>query len=173
MISVKQPDVMKQQTNIFFAAGTLGALVWFAAGPSVAAGTDAKPLVVQARTVTAPAPAAVLDAEIPQSTFVIPKKLTEGKDPFFPSSSRVYMASSPVSSNGAPTIVADLMLKGISGSAQRPLAIINTTTFAVGEVNEVIFKTGRLTVQCLEINMETGTVLLQVGGERRRLFLGK
>ncbi len=164
---------MKQQTNILFAAGTLGAFVLFAAGHPVAAGKDAKPLVAQARTVTAPTPVAVLEAEIPQSTFVIPKKLTEGKDPFFPSSSRVYTENNPVRTNAAPTIVADLMLKGISGTAERPLAIINTTTFAVGEANEVIFKNGRLTVQCLEINMGTGTVLLQIGGERRRLFLGK
>ena len=67
----------------------------------------------------------------------------------------------------------DLVLKGISGTMEKPLAIINSTTFTVGESNEVILKNGRMRIQCVEINMAAGTVLLQIGSARRELRLGE
>ena len=67
----------------------------------------------------------------------------------------------------------DLVLKGISGTMEKPLAIINSTTFTAGESNEVILKNGRMRIQCVEINMATGTVLMQIGSERREFRLGQ
>ncbi len=116
----------------------------------------------------APAPAVL--APPPQSVFVIPKKSTEGKDPFFPNATRVYN-SDTVKPTGPVVSVGDLSLKGISGTAAAPLAIINTTTFTTGEENDVITTAGRMRVRCVAINMITGTVLVQVGGERRELRL--
>lgn len=107
----------------------------------------------------------------PQSVFVIPKKATEGKDPFFPGSTRVQNVNVEVKPKGPTPVVIELSLKGISGTAAEPLAIINTTTFTTGEENEVITEGGRMRVRCVEINITAGTVLVQVGGQRRELRL--
>ena len=107
----------------------------------------------------------------PQSVFVMPKKATEGRDPFFPNATRVYLSDTEVKPKGPVAAVVDLSLKGISGTAAEPLAIINTTTFTTGEENDVITTAGRMRVRCVEINMLKGTVLVQAGGERRELRL--
>lgn len=140
---------------------------------SIQAAETAQPLVAHARTATpaAATPASTEAPALPLSTFAVPRKVTEGRDPFFPNSSRVYGEST--ATNRAPTVVADLVLKGISGTTEQPLAIINSTTFTAGESNEVILKNGRMRIQCVEINMSAGTVLLQVGAERRELRLGQ
>lgn len=149
----------------------LGACV-FGGGISARGAETEKPLVAHARTVAqASAPAVVELPAPPVSTFLIPRKPVDGRDPFFPNSTRVYGTDS-TATNRAPTIVADLVLKGISGTPEQPLAIINTTTFTAGEINEVLIKNGRLRIQCVEINMSLGTVLLQIGSERRELKLG-
>ncbi|MGC3957231.1 MAG: hypothetical protein QM813_04465 [Verrucomicrobiota bacterium] len=133
-----------------------------------------KPLVAHARTASpaVAAPAVAVPLAPPLSTFAVPRKATDGRDPFFPNSSRVY-GTEAAPTNRAPAIVADLILKGISGTTEQPLAIINTTTFTAGESNEVLLKNGRIRIQCVEINMTAGTVLLQVGSERRELRLGQ
>jgi hypothetical protein len=107
----------------------------------------------------------------PQSVFVMPKRATEGKDPFFPNATRVYNTDVAVKPKVRVASVGDLSLKGISGTAAEPLAIINTTTFTTGEDNDVLTTAGRMRVRCVEINMVLGTVLVQVGGERRELRL--
>lgn len=104
------------------------------------------------------------------STFVLPRQISEGRDPFFPNSSRVY-GTDAVKVADAPKVDFDLSLKGISGTQEQPLAIINTTTFTTGESNEVITRNGRPKITCVEINMNAGTVLVQIGAERRELRL--
>lgn len=152
-------------------SGLLCSLACVVAATAPAAETS-KPLVAQARTLTPASnkPAVIEPPAPPVSTFAIPLKQIEGRDPFFPNSSRVYGTTSTATNRG-PSIVADLVLKGISGTPEQPLAIINTTTLAAGETNEVITKSGRLRIQCVEINMSVGTVLLQIGAERRELKL--
>jgi len=125
-------------------------------------------------------PAAPKDAKttapeppVTQSVFVIPSKAQEGKDPFFPRSTRPYGAVAPPK-NSQPTVVAaELVLRGISGTAERPLAIINNYTFTAGEEREVTTGNTRLRIRCLEINMSAGAVLVQIGSERRELRLLK
>lgn len=153
-------------------AGAVGFVLFAALLPASAAATNTT-LVVRARAAktAAPAPVAVTEQLVPQSTFVVPRKVSDGKDPFFPSSTRVYSTGINTKPETTPSVVADLALKGISGSAEQPLAIINTTTFTAGEMNDVLLKNGRIKVQCLEINMGAGTVLIQVGAERRELRL--
>jgi hypothetical protein len=72
---------------------------------------------------------------------------------------------------GPAPIVVDLALKGFSGTDEKPLAIINTTNFEIGEESDVITKAGRMKIRCLEINRTNGTVVIQLGGERRELRL--
>ncbi len=127
---------------------------------------SAKPVAGKTEVMT---PAVLLPP--PQSVFVMPKKPAEGKDPFFPSATRVYASDTPVKMTNPVVPVGDLSLKGISGTATEPLAIINTTTFTTGEENDVITSAGRMRIRCVAINMGNGTVLVQAGGERRELRL--
>jgi hypothetical protein len=109
-----------------------------------------------------------------QSVFVVPAKPVEGKDPFFPRSTRVYgTTAAPKPGVVKPTITAELTLGGISGTPERPLAIINNYTFTTGEEREVATGGARLRIRCLEINMAAGSVLVQIGSERRELRLHK
>ena len=109
---------------------------------------------------------------VPEAVFHIPKNPKEGKDPFFPKSIRPYgVDPTPKKVEEKKPVVADLALRGISGTPEKPLAIINTTTFAVGEENDVLTQAGRLRLRCLDINASEGTVLIQMGGEQRQLRL--
>jgi len=150
-----------------------GSLIAFALVAFVAALPAATTNSAAAKPVTAKnaAAAPVVLLLPPQSVFVLPKKPAEGKDPFFPSATRVYTSDSATKPKEAITPIGELSLKGISGTAVEPLAIINTTTFTVGEENEVITTTGRVRVRCIAINMTLGTAIVQVAGERRELQL--
>ncbi len=83
------------------------------------------------------------------SVFEIPNSLKEGHDPFFPNSTRfIKRAPTPKPVEG-PVV---LEFKGVSGTADRPLAIINNRTFAVGEEQDVTTANGKVKVMCLEID---------------------
>ena len=75
-----------------------------------------------------------------------------GRDPFYPTSQRRrgQRTVTPILTPDAP--VTELTLKGISGSVQRPLAIINNRTFAVGESADMKVNNQILKVRCVEIN---------------------
>ena len=123
----------------------------------------------------APAPAPVA-AEIPQSVFIVPTSERQGRDPFFPRTTRLFASSAPTVSIGVvktnqPSVAVELVLKGISGSPERPLAIINNQTFAVGEENDVVSGARRMRIRCVEINVAAESVTIQVGNERRELRL--
>lgn len=147
-----------------------------ALGLSIAAST-AGPATITAVAKTLPAnnkPAVdkAVAANSFKSEFAVPRKNTEGRDPFFPESARPFMTETPVKTAvtvNAPE--AEFVLKGIAGTAEQPLAIINTTTFTTGESNDVIIKSQRFKVRCVEINVVTGTALIEYGGSRRQLKL--
>jgi hypothetical protein len=105
----------------------------------------------------------------PSATFVLPNTLNEGRDPFYPSSTRVIAASRPIEKAGPGP--ATLELKGISGTSEQPLAIINNRTFAVGERDFITTAEGRVSVECLAI--EGTKVKVSVQGETRELVLRK
>jgi len=112
-------------------------------------------------------------AEIPKSVFVIPTNPQEGKDPFFPKSTRLFntvvVATAVTSAKPAAAIPSDLQLKGISGVAERRLAIIGSRTFEKGEERELPTSAGRVRIRCLDIT--TDSVLIQIGDEQRILRL--
>ena len=124
----------------------------------------------------APAPTAAKapppETEIPKSTFVVPSNLQQGKDPFYPLSTRLFPRPVTVSSNNEPApavAVVELQLKSLSGVPGRRFAIINNHTFESGEEADVITNLGRAKVRCLEIKDDS--VLVQVGAEQRLLKL--
>ena len=60
-------------------------------------------------------------------------------------------------------------LNGLSGTKDRPLAIINNYTFAKGEEADVHIGSGRMHIRCVEIKEES--VVIDVNGERQELRL--
>jgi hypothetical protein len=67
----------------------------------------------------------------------------------------------------APPAIAELELKGISGTADHRLAIINNRTFELGEEGTVLSNVGRVRLKCLEIT--TNSVRVNINGQDRIL----
>jgi hypothetical protein len=123
----------------------------------------------------AAAPASVTgDLTLPRAVFIVPRNPEQGRDPFFPRSTRVYNTQAPAAGPGTNTVVTqviNLKLTGISGSMERKLAMINNKTFEAGEEAEVQAGGIRVRVRCLEVGADFAVVF--AGGERRELRLRK
>lgn len=124
------------------------------AGPAPKAATNAPPA----------AKAAPQEPVIVRSIFEAPKTPKEGRDPFFPNSTR--LSSTVVAkTNAGPTSLCPLLkLKALSGMAAQRLTTINNVTFAAGEENEVIAGTIRVRVHVIEIKDDS--VVVEVAGVR-------
>jgi protein disulfide-isomerase len=82
-------------------------------------------------------------------------------------------AAPPARLTPAPKVVYDtLILKGITGSANRPMALVNNKTFAPGDSYKVQVGTATLKVTCVSIAADH--VIVQVEGEKepRKLSIG-
>ena len=101
-----------------------------------------------------------------RSTFVLPSSPKEGCDPFYPNSMRPYGTA-----QGAPHVVtiASLSLKGISGTPDHRLVIINNHTFSEGEEGDVVMTGGRIHVRCIQITSHSA--IIEAAGQRRELTL--
>jgi hypothetical protein len=113
---------------------------------------------------------------IPRATFV--DDLRTGKDPFFPNSVRRYETVTQVATNAVPAVqrgpslATQLALKGISGTRQQPLALINSATVAVGETAEIKCSSGQtVKVLCREIRERSVLIELVGKGEVKELKL--
>ena len=102
-----------------------------------------------------------VEPETPQSLFTIPTNPKDGRDPFFPNSTR----SAPVIATGPKTNASpvSLVVNGISTD----FVILNGRTFGRGETAEVPMGNGRTRVTCVEIKLDS--VVVEVNGERREL----
>ena len=104
---------------------------------------------------------------VPFSQFVIPAHQGQGRDPFFPKSTRLTVVT-----NVAPIVQpspARLVLQGISGTTEHRFAIINGQTVTVGETGDVTVNGTRLQFRCLDIR--DVSCVLEIGTERREIFL--
>lgn len=114
---------------------------------------------------------------IPKSTFVNNPEI--GKDPFFPSSTRrkdamprAVVTAPSTNSTPAPTLQVDLKLKGIAGTKEQRLALINSVTMAQGEVADIKCAGGHIVkVRCREIRDQSVLVEIVALGEVRELKL--
>jgi len=109
---------------------------------------------------------------VPQSVFTVPTSKSEGCDPFFPNSSRLWAPSESAltaSKPSKPTGTDCLALKGLSGTPANPFAMVNGRTMSRGEDAEIMTDCGRLLVHCVDIT--TNSAIVEVGGERRELRL--
>ena len=108
--------------------------------------------------------------EIQQSAFLIPNSASDGRDPFFPGSTRVYI-SNPENQIRGPSLT-DLTLRSILGTPPRVFAIINNHTFAPGDDEDVTTKSGqRLHIHCTDINPKAGTATVEANGMSEVLHL--
>ncbi|HEX4262995.1 MAG TPA: hypothetical protein VH597_01545 [Verrucomicrobiae bacterium] len=126
----------------------------------------------QAAPNTTNATAAATNA-VPKSEFTIPTSKTEGSDPFFPTSTRLWGGPAIVQTASAkqnkPAGLDCLVLKGLSGAESNRLAMINGRTMARGEDAEVTTDCGRILVHCVDIT--SNSAVIEVSGERRELKL--
>lgn len=63
--------------------------------------------------------------------------------------------------------VTALVVKGVSGSPDHRLVIINNHTFAAGDIADVITDQGRIRVRCVEIKPRS--VVIEVRGQYHEL----
>jgi len=118
-------------------------------------------LPAMAAPVTQPAAPEVVS----RSVFVMPTNPQEGRDPFYPNSTRPY-ENAPA----AKKIVGDvtsLVLRGISGPPDHRLAIINNRTLGVGDEQDLTTPQGRIHIRCVEI--KANSVVIESSGQNHEL----
>lgn len=101
-----------------------------------------------------------------RSVFTLPTNPQQGRDPFFPDSSRPYEAAA--AAHPRVNDVSSLVLKGFSGKLPHRLVIINNYTFGVGDEGDVITPAGRIHLRCIAI--KTNSVVIRVGNQEHELF---
>ena len=101
-----------------------------------------------------------------QSVYVQPSSPKDGRDPFFPESTRLTPAE-PAAPHAVE--ISSLRVPGILGTPGHWLAVINNHTFAAGDEGEVLTADGRVDVLCLEIQADH--VLVKINGQVHRLNL--
>ncbi len=99
-----------------------------------------------------------------RSLFDIPATPHDGRDPFFPDSTRGYA----VATTNAATEVSALAIRGFSGTSGNRMVIINNHTFGVGDESDVLTPSGRVHVHCLAI--KPNSVVVEANGQRRELI---
>ena len=104
--------------------------------------------------------------EIPKSVFIIPSNPNEGRDPFFPDSTRPYETSTEKGADASS--LHDLTVGSIMDAGNgRVFAIINNHSFAPGDEGTVRAADGRrISIRCVAINSKTGAVTIESGGTR-------
>ena len=122
------------------------------------------------RPLIAAPPSPLAKVEIKPSVFVSPTAPPVGRDPFFPSSKRVFVGD-PKNPVSGPSL-ADLTLKSILGTPPRVFAVINNHTFGPGDDGDITTKSGqRLHVRCVDINPKAGTATVAADGMSEVLHL--
>jgi hypothetical protein len=116
------------------------------------------PVTVNGEPPAAPKPA-------PRSIFNQPTSPKDGRDPFFPSSMRLF-ASMVVPASKTKDL-SSLVIRGKSGTSDHPLVIINEVTFAEGDERDVITPDGRIHIHCLQIIGDL--VVIEANGQRHQL----
>jgi len=94
-------------------------------------------------------PAHLSDFVLVKSEFVDDPRF--GKDPFYPNSTRRTKGIAIPNYVDPVAPATELKVNGISGSKNRPLAIINFRTFSLGETAEMRVKGEVVKVRCIEI----------------------
>ncbi|HEY3853666.1 MAG TPA: hypothetical protein VGO67_04650 [Verrucomicrobiae bacterium] len=99
----------------------------------------------------------------------------KGRDPFFPDSHRREPAPAPIVVAAArkAAVASDLLLKGIVGSANHRLAVVNNQILEKGETAPVRVAGGVVKVKCLEIGDSFALVMVEGETRMQRLEMDK
>jgi len=117
-----------------------------------------------------PPKAAAAAKPAPHSEFVMPAGPREGRDPFFPESTRPYEDSAPARPTQA-VVVNSFTVKGLSIENGHPMVIINNHSFAVGDEGDVMTQSGRVHLRLIDIH--DGIAEIEANGTRRELNIAK
>lgn len=124
----------------------------------------AVPLVCSADPAKDPAKTPAAKPVPQKSVFVMPTSPKEGRDPFFPESTRVY--ETMISTTHVVEITS-LVVKGYSMVNGNPCVIINNHSFMTGDEGDVLVPGGRIHVHCL--NIKPGAVTVDANGQQHIL----
>jgi hypothetical protein len=101
-----------------------------------------------------------------KSVFSQPKKFAEGRDPFFPDSTRAYQAV--MAENTSKTVeLSALVVKGYYRDKTGAYVIINNRTFGVGEDRDVQTPGGHVHIKCVDILPDN--VVIEYNGSLHQL----
>jgi len=107
---------------------------------------------------------------VPTSVFNVPTNKVAGRDPFFPDCNCGVKMVVKIDTGESKTPSLGLSLQGLSGTTEKPLAIINGRTFEKGETQELPNGTGpRIPLRCVDIR--ENSVIIEIGGKQQELFL--
>ena len=115
------------------------------------------------------APAKAAPAKPSVSVFVMPAGTQEGRDPFFPESTRPY--EDAVVQKPHTVELNSFTIKGESIEHGHAMVIINNHTFAVGDEGDVLTPGGRVHLRLLEIH--GGVAVIEANGTRREIDINK
>lgn len=110
-------------------------------------------------------PAKAAPVKPPVSVFVMPVGPRDGRDPFFPESTRPYEDAAPAKPHAVETI--SFVITGHSVEHGEEMVIINNHTFAVGDEGDVLTPSGRVHLHLLAIHGETAEI--EANGTRREI----
>jgi hypothetical protein len=101
-----------------------------------------------------------------RSTFIIPASPQEGRDPFFPESTRVYEVAVAAAASQVVEVTT-LVVKGFSIINGHPMVIINNHSFTINDEGDVLTPGGRVHVRCLDI--KPSVAIIEANGHRQDL----
>ena len=117
------------------------------------------------------APVAAKSHPMPKSVFVMPTNPKQGRDPFFPLSTRVYDQMLAATHTNQVVELPSFTLLGISGTPGHLLAIINNHSFAKGDAGYVLTSSGkRVHIRCVEVGPNHAVV--EYHGQKHRINMG-
>jgi len=105
------------------------------------------------------APTAAAPLEPIKSVFVIPASTKDGRDPFFPNSTRVYEVFAATAATAVHAVeLTTLKIKGYSIINGQPEVIINNHAFMINDEGDVLTSSGRVHIRCIEIKPSSAVI---------------
>jgi len=106
---------------------------------------------------------------VPKSVFIIPTSSADGRDPFFPNSTRAPGSAQPDRPAHVDAIPSPFVLNGVNMLPGSRTAIINGRTIAEGETANIPTATGDVAVHLLEF--KNNAVVIQFGSQTNELHM--